>query len=133
MFDAVCDECGKDCKVPFRPSGDKPIFCSECFEKKGGRDSNRSDRRPTRRGGFSGRDSGRPSQSNISDRSMSQFVEKIDILNTKLDTIIDLLSSVGDKKSKSAKAKSKKIKKLKDTKADEIDEVSKLVEKKEQK
>ncbi len=36
MFDAVCDECGKDCKVPFRPTGNKPIYCSQCFEKKGG-------------------------------------------------------------------------------------------------
>lgn len=36
MFDAVCDKCGKDCKVPFRPSGDKPVFCSDCFEKKEG-------------------------------------------------------------------------------------------------
>jgi len=36
MFDAVCDDCGNDCKVPFRPSGEKPIFCSNCFgDKKG--------------------------------------------------------------------------------------------------
>jgi CxxC-x17-CxxC domain-containing protein len=35
MYDAVCDECGKDCKVPFRPSGEKPIYCSSCFEKQG--------------------------------------------------------------------------------------------------
>lgn len=35
MFDAVCDECGKPCKVPFRPSGDKPIYCSRCFERRG--------------------------------------------------------------------------------------------------
>jgi CxxC-x17-CxxC domain-containing protein len=33
MFDAVCDKCGKDCKVPFKPSSDKPIYCSDCFEK----------------------------------------------------------------------------------------------------
>ena len=33
MFSAVCDKCGKDCKVPFRPSPDKPIYCSDCFEK----------------------------------------------------------------------------------------------------
>ena len=32
MFDAVCDECGKDCKVPFRPTGNKPIYCSQCFD-----------------------------------------------------------------------------------------------------
>jgi CxxC-x17-CxxC domain-containing protein len=34
MFDAVCDKCGKDCKVPFKPSSDKPIYCSDCFEEK---------------------------------------------------------------------------------------------------
>lgn len=38
MFDAVCDECKNSCKVPFRPSSDKPIYCSNCFgEKKEGR------------------------------------------------------------------------------------------------
>ena len=31
MYDAVCSECGADCKVPFQPSGDRPIFCSDCF------------------------------------------------------------------------------------------------------
>ena len=34
MFDAVCAECGKDCKVPFEPSNDRPVYCSECFAKK---------------------------------------------------------------------------------------------------
>ena len=44
MHDAVCDECGKDCQVPFRPSGNKPVYCSKCFENhdNGGRDDNRS-------------------------------------------------------------------------------------------
>lgn len=35
MHDAVCAKCGKDCQVPFKPSGDRPIFCSNCFEKSG--------------------------------------------------------------------------------------------------
>ena len=34
MFDAVCAECGKECKVPFEPSNDRPVYCSECFAKK---------------------------------------------------------------------------------------------------
>ncbi len=34
MFAAVCDNCGKDCQVPFRPTSGKPIFCSSCFESK---------------------------------------------------------------------------------------------------
>ncbi|MGN0980587.1 MAG: zinc-ribbon domain containing protein [Candidatus Avoscillospira sp.] len=37
MYDAVCSECGKPCKVPFQPSGDRPIYCSECFANRGNR------------------------------------------------------------------------------------------------
>ena len=36
MHDAVCDECKRPCQVPFRPSGDKPIYCKDCFNKRGG-------------------------------------------------------------------------------------------------
>ena len=44
MHKAVCDECGQTCEVPFRPTGDKPIYCSNCFKGKRGDDSRRSDR-----------------------------------------------------------------------------------------
>jgi len=104
LHDAVCDQCGKDCQVPFRPSGNKPVYCSDCFEKQGGRDDNRSrGGRDSYKKDFRGRDSGRPQQGGISDKSISQFVEKIDILNSKLDKIIDLLSSAKQKKSKPVK------------------------------
>ena len=33
MFDAVCSECGKPCKGPFEPRGDRPIYCSDCFRR----------------------------------------------------------------------------------------------------
>jgi len=32
MFEAVCANCGKTATVPFRPSGSKPVYCSDCFE-----------------------------------------------------------------------------------------------------
>ena len=44
MHDATCDDCGKKCQVPFRPTGDKPIYCSDCFGEHGG-GSDRSERR----------------------------------------------------------------------------------------
>jgi len=44
MHSAVCTACGKKCEVPFRPTGDKPIYCSDCFGKKGGSSINRRDR-----------------------------------------------------------------------------------------
>jgi CxxC-x17-CxxC domain-containing protein len=33
MHVTVCAECGKDAKVPFQPSSDRPVYCSECFAK----------------------------------------------------------------------------------------------------
>ena len=38
MFPAVCSACGKETQVPFQPRGDKPVYCSDCFEGvRGGR------------------------------------------------------------------------------------------------
>ena len=34
MFDAVCANCGKTASVPFRPSGARPVYCSDCFESR---------------------------------------------------------------------------------------------------
>jgi CxxC-x17-CxxC domain-containing protein len=31
MHSAVCAECGKNCEVPFKPSGDRPVYCQGCF------------------------------------------------------------------------------------------------------
>ena len=31
MHWAVCSECGTDCEVPFKPNGERPVFCSSCF------------------------------------------------------------------------------------------------------
>jgi len=42
MYQAVCAECGKECEVPFQPTGDKPVYCSTCFGNKGGNDNRRS-------------------------------------------------------------------------------------------
>ncbi len=35
LYDATCSTCGRDCKIPFRPSGGRPVFCSNCFEREG--------------------------------------------------------------------------------------------------
>ena len=34
MHPAVCAECGTDTMVPFRPRGDRPVYCSDCFSKR---------------------------------------------------------------------------------------------------
>jgi CxxC-x17-CxxC domain-containing protein len=37
MHPVVCSECGKDTTVPFQPRGDRPVYCSDCYSKQGGR------------------------------------------------------------------------------------------------
>jgi CxxC-x17-CxxC domain-containing protein len=44
MFSATCSSCGKEAQVPFEPSGDKPVYCSDCFQQRG-----------RARGGYGGR------------------------------------------------------------------------------
>jgi len=46
FFPAICSECKKKCEVPFRPTGDKPVYCRDCFGKQRqvpGRNSNGRD------------------------------------------------------------------------------------------
>lgn len=32
-YPAVCAECGAETSVPFKPTGDRPIYCWDCFSK----------------------------------------------------------------------------------------------------
>ena len=87
MHKAVCDECGKDCEVPFKPSGDKPIYCSECFEKKEGGSPRRSGgRRPERHNFKKGEDTNK------------KVLEQVRELNSKLDRILKVIEQSIEKK-----------------------------------
>jgi CxxC-x17-CxxC domain-containing protein len=33
MHPIVCAECGQEAMVPFRPRGDRPVYCSDCFSR----------------------------------------------------------------------------------------------------
>ena len=39
MFSATCSSCGREAQVPFRPSGAKPVYCSDCFTSQRGSSS----------------------------------------------------------------------------------------------
>lgn len=34
MHKVTCSECKKECTVPFKPTGDRPVYCKECFTKR---------------------------------------------------------------------------------------------------
>ncbi len=31
QFDAICAQCGESTTVPFRPRGDRPVYCRSCY------------------------------------------------------------------------------------------------------
>lgn len=33
MHPVVCAECGKDTTVPFVPTGERPVYCSDCYSR----------------------------------------------------------------------------------------------------
>ena len=33
MFPAICAQCGKETEVPFEPREDRPVYCSDCYNK----------------------------------------------------------------------------------------------------
>ena len=83
MFKTTCSNCGKECEVPFKPTGAKPVYCNDCFRTMGG--SDRRDDRSSGRGGFGDRrsdDRPRPSQN---------YSDQFSALNAKLDKIMKML------------------------------------------
>jgi CxxC-x17-CxxC domain-containing protein len=34
MHPATCSACGKQTEVPFEPSGNKPVYCRECYQSR---------------------------------------------------------------------------------------------------
>jgi CxxC-x17-CxxC domain-containing protein len=125
MHNAKCSDCGNNCEVPFRPTGNKPVFCSDCFKNKGSDNS-----RDSRDGGkrdFGGRDS-RPRfadkyPSKGGDRKGgSDYKAQFDILNTKLDKILRVLNP--DTSKESSKVVATESKKFKKTPKKEVDTVA---------
>lgn len=34
LYNVKCSNCGKDAQVPFQPSGDRPVYCRDCYMQK---------------------------------------------------------------------------------------------------
>ena len=31
LYQATCADCSKSCEIPFKPTGERPVYCKECF------------------------------------------------------------------------------------------------------
>jgi len=80
MFQATCAKCHKDCEVPFRPNGKKPVFCKNCFSADGAASERPRERAP--RFDREPRDAG------------SDLRSQLEQINTKLDTLTHLIAKL---------------------------------------
>ena len=90
MFKATCGNCGKACEVPFKPTGEKPVYCSDCFRSMSANNDKRSDAPFSQKPSFNRE---RPNSSDRASRfpAMPHNREQFEQLNVKLDKIIRLL------------------------------------------
>ena len=83
MHPATCADCGDRCEVPFKPTGEKPVFCSNCFENSG-----RGQSRPRR-------DDSRPRfDDKPKPAGNKELKEQINKIEVKLDKILKILAPV---------------------------------------
>jgi len=105
MHKAICDECHKECQVPFRPSGDKPIYCNECFSTKrasddrGHRKDFGGDRAPRR--DFNDRPAQTFAKPAPAQNDMSKQLSE---MNAKLDKLVSAIEKMTQPKVEVAKA-----------------------------
>ena len=106
MHKAICSDCGKECEVPFKPTGSKPVFCSDCFQNK--RNDNSTNFRDRGNRNFGERNS-RPSFDNKQSyqkdggKSPENYKTQFEMLNAKLDKILKRLTPVDLEKTKEIK------------------------------
>lgn len=114
MFSAICADCRKPCQVPFRPSGDKPIYCRECFMKRKEKTVGDSWRPSAPQGGGAKQNPvlSKPQQSS-GGVQLVDLKRQRDLMVEKLDMLIQKLEGTGTKAEKSAvkKVVAKKVKK----------------------
>lgn len=55
MYPAVCDQCGKQTRVPFEPRGSRPVYCSDCYRRQHESSLGRYDGGRSRTGSYSRR------------------------------------------------------------------------------
>lgn len=99
MHHAVCSNCGKDCEVPFKPTGSKPVLCSDCFAKNRDSEPRRFNDRAPRRD-FAPRDGGSGPSNN----------KQLDVISAKLDQVLALLNGAPKGKAPKSEKVAKAVK-----------------------
>jgi CxxC-x17-CxxC domain-containing protein len=94
LFDAICSKCGNACQVPFRPNGQKPVYCRACFGSPA--------QAPAGRENFIRRDVPMapmaPIAPRIEDRSIADLKQQMSAMNAKMDNILRIVETLSKQK-----------------------------------
>lgn len=90
MHQATCSKCGADCQLPFRPTGERPVYCDNCFKNNRSSDYNRQNDRNDR-GKYNNFENKNENKSGVFDE---QLKKQFETLNWKLDKILKIISPV---------------------------------------
>ena len=94
-FDAICSNCGKKCQVPFRPDGEKPVYCKDCFDmpRKAMTGKKKFSTGPVANFSNSANfGSAAPTASAAGGKSIADLTRQIAAMNTKIDTMLKILT-----------------------------------------
>lgn len=98
MHSATCASCGKPCEVPFRPTGDKPVYCRDCFAGRAAMGGDRSSRPDPRSSGsnqasshFYTAQSGTGPQTSGGNEELKKQLEGV---NAKLERLISAIQTL---------------------------------------
>ena len=118
MHRATCAECGSSCEVPFKPTGEKPVYCSACF-------GSRAESPRTNDRSFSRPRVERSTPVMSPSVNHDALAEKLVELNAKIDRLLDILIENKDEsKAKSVKVEAGETKAVKKVVASDKKEVA---------
>lgn len=95
LFHATCASCGGSCDVPFRPTGERPVYCRDCFatnkpsrEEFGRGDDRHAAPRPARR--EFAPVAPRP---HVDDHRIDDIKKRLDAVNEKMDRLLRIVTA----------------------------------------
>ena len=86
MHRAICSKCGQPCEVPFRPNGQKPLYCNNCFN-----DQTRS--APLMRPPSFSQPQPQSQPQNAPEKRVDELKRQIDAVQSKLDLVLQMLEA----------------------------------------
>lgn len=95
MFKASCADCGKSCEVPFKPNGEKPVYCSDCFGRHKSENNRDGDRRHDEgrpRPQFESRPARPTMAREHTDTGLTDIKRQLANLEQKLNRILDIIN-----------------------------------------